>query len=51
MTEKTIAAEAFKDFGSKYKVTVYVPKGMKTNYKKLFKSKGAGKKVTYKESK
>jgi hypothetical protein len=51
MTNKSVAAEAFKDFGSKYKVTVNVPKGKKASYKKLFKSKGAGTKVTYKESK
>ncbi len=50
MTKSTIKDGAFSGMTNQSGVTVIVPKGMKSSYKKLFKSKGLGAKITVKAS-
>ncbi len=51
MAKKTININAFTGMTNKTTVTIVVPKGMKSSYTKLFRSRGLGKKITVRQSK
>jgi hypothetical protein len=50
MTTKTVKNGAFTGMTNKSGVTIIVPKGNKTGYQSIFRKKGLGKKVTFKEN-
>ncbi len=51
MAKKTININAFTGMTDKTTVTIVVPKGMKSSYTKLFRSRGLGKNITVRQSK